>query len=241
MVALVCSLKHRSIVVCQCVQSLPLRSNLKCRQQNVNGAFNELRRLVPTYPHDKKLSKNEILRLAIKYIRLLSNVLEYQKEEERKVATPDNRHEALGEGPRQHSAELHQHMAQYAVTYHHHQQYHSAGQQSQPPQLQPLHCPISTMSTTNTTTANPFPNHFHHSKTPIRIEIPGVDEEPRALKRQSVDGGGGGMNEKRSRLDCNSNGNSNDGSSPLPPEMFHNSSVESSSLFFTDSEHESDA
>lgn len=57
-------------------------SNLKCRQQNVNGAFNDLRRLVPTYPPDKKLSKNEILRLAIKYIRLLSNVLEYQKQEQ---------------------------------------------------------------------------------------------------------------------------------------------------------------
>lgn len=37
-------------------------------------------RLVPTYPADKKLSKNEILRLAIKYIRLLSSVLEYQKQ-----------------------------------------------------------------------------------------------------------------------------------------------------------------
>lgn len=60
-------------------------SNLKCRQQNVNGAFNELRRLVPTYPPDKKLSKNEILRLAIKYIRLLSNVLEYQKQQEQQL------------------------------------------------------------------------------------------------------------------------------------------------------------
>lgn len=37
---------------------------------------------MPTYPPDKKLSKNEILRLAIKYIRLLSNVLEYQKKQE---------------------------------------------------------------------------------------------------------------------------------------------------------------
>ena len=58
---------------------------MKCRQQNVNGAFNELRRLVPTYPPDKKLSKNEILRLAIKYIRLLSNVLEYQKMQEQQI------------------------------------------------------------------------------------------------------------------------------------------------------------
>jgi hypothetical protein len=38
--------------------------------------------LVPTYPPDKKLSKNEILRLAIKYIKLLSAVLDYQKQEE---------------------------------------------------------------------------------------------------------------------------------------------------------------
>jgi len=52
----------------------------RMRQQNVNGAFTDLRRLVPTYPPDKKLSKNEILRLAIKYIKLLSSVLEYQKQ-----------------------------------------------------------------------------------------------------------------------------------------------------------------
>lgn len=36
------------------------------RQQNVSGAFSELRKLVPTHPPDKKLSKNEILRMAIK-------------------------------------------------------------------------------------------------------------------------------------------------------------------------------
>ena len=40
-----------------------------------------MRKLVPTYPPDKKLSKNEILRLAIKYIRLLNQVLDYQKQE----------------------------------------------------------------------------------------------------------------------------------------------------------------
>ena len=48
------------------------------RQQNVNGAFTELRRLVPTYPPDKKLSKHEILRLTIRYIDLLSNVVDFQ-------------------------------------------------------------------------------------------------------------------------------------------------------------------
>lgn len=46
------------------------------RQQNVNVAFAELRQLLPTYPPEKKLSKVEILRNAIKYIKFLRNVLE---------------------------------------------------------------------------------------------------------------------------------------------------------------------
>ena len=58
-------------------------SRERWRQQNVNGAFAELRKLVPTHPPDKKLSKNEILRLTIKYIQLLDGVLEYQKKQER--------------------------------------------------------------------------------------------------------------------------------------------------------------
>lgn len=52
----------------------------KWRQHNVNRAFVNLRRLVPTYPPDKRLSKNEILRMAIKYIRLLESILEHQNE-----------------------------------------------------------------------------------------------------------------------------------------------------------------
>ncbi|XP_050070156.1 uncharacterized protein LOC126558230 [Anopheles maculipalpis] len=58
------------------------------RQQNVSGAFAELRKLVPTHPPDKKLSKNEILRMAIRYIRLLTNVLEWQKKQEAHDRTP---------------------------------------------------------------------------------------------------------------------------------------------------------
>ncbi|ELU03222.1 hypothetical protein CAPTEDRAFT_49381, partial [Capitella teleta] len=54
-------------------------SRERWRQQNVNGAFVELRKLVPTHPPDKKLSKNEILRLAMRYIRLLNGVLRFQK------------------------------------------------------------------------------------------------------------------------------------------------------------------
>jgi hypothetical protein len=60
------------------VRRIFTNSRERWRQQNVNGAFAELRRLVPTHPPEKKLSKNEILRLTIKYIRLLSRVIEYQ-------------------------------------------------------------------------------------------------------------------------------------------------------------------
>ena len=50
------------------------------RQQNVNSAFNELRRLLPTHPVDKKMSKNEILRLTIKYISFLTDLRDDQEE-----------------------------------------------------------------------------------------------------------------------------------------------------------------
>ncbi|XP_050387945.1 uncharacterized protein LOC126804752 [Argentina anserina] len=55
----------------------------KWRQQNVNRAFVNLRRLVPTHPPDKRLSKNEILRMAIKYIRLLESILEHDNSQKR--------------------------------------------------------------------------------------------------------------------------------------------------------------
>ncbi|CAH1101483.1 unnamed protein product [Psylliodes chrysocephalus] len=61
------------------VKKIFTNSRERWRQQNVSGAFAELRKLVPTHPPDKKLSKNEILRMAIRYIRLLSNVLEWQQ------------------------------------------------------------------------------------------------------------------------------------------------------------------
>ncbi|XP_012272316.1 protein atonal homolog 1 isoform X2 [Orussus abietinus] len=65
------------------VRKLFTNSRERWRQQNVSGAFAELRKLVPTHPPDKKLSKNEILRMAIRYIQLLSNVLEWQKKQDR--------------------------------------------------------------------------------------------------------------------------------------------------------------
>nr|CAD7432015.1 unnamed protein product [Timema monikensis] len=48
------------------VRKIFTNSRERWRQQNVSGAFAELRKLVPTHPPDKKLSKNEILRMAIR-------------------------------------------------------------------------------------------------------------------------------------------------------------------------------
>ncbi|CAH1123624.1 unnamed protein product [Ceutorhynchus assimilis] len=61
------------------VKKIFTNSRERWRQQNVSGAFAELRKLVPTHPPDKKLSKNEILRMSIRYIRLLTNVLQWQQ------------------------------------------------------------------------------------------------------------------------------------------------------------------
>ena len=63
-------------------------SRERWRQQNVNGAFAELRKLVPTHPPDKKLSKNEILRLTIKYIMLLDTVIAFQKRQNGEEVEP---------------------------------------------------------------------------------------------------------------------------------------------------------
>ena len=62
----------------------PLTKNLKVlidfrermRVEAFNSAFGGLRKLLPTLPPDKKLSKIEILRLAICYIKYLDNVLQ---------------------------------------------------------------------------------------------------------------------------------------------------------------------
>ena len=48
----------------------------RMRVEAFNSAFGTLRELLPTLPPDKKLSKIEILRLAICYINYLDNVLQ---------------------------------------------------------------------------------------------------------------------------------------------------------------------
>ncbi|XP_032906879.1 protein lyl-1 [Amblyraja radiata] len=63
------------------VRRMFTNSRERWRQQNVNGAFSDLRGLIPTHPPDKKLSKNEILRLAMKYIDFLVQLLDDQSGE----------------------------------------------------------------------------------------------------------------------------------------------------------------
>lgn len=50
-------------------------------------AFGELRKLLPTYPPDKKLSKHEILKLAMKYITFLSTVLKDMDSKEPEICS----------------------------------------------------------------------------------------------------------------------------------------------------------
>lgn len=51
-------------------------SRERMRVEAFNVAFAQLRKLLPTLPPDKKLSKIEILRLAICYIAYLNHVLD---------------------------------------------------------------------------------------------------------------------------------------------------------------------
>ncbi|XP_049751395.1 T-cell acute lymphocytic leukemia protein 2 [Elephas maximus indicus] len=60
------------------------------RQQNVNSAFAKLRKLIPTHPPDKKLSKNETLRLAMRYINFLVKVLGEQGQQQTGVPAQGN-------------------------------------------------------------------------------------------------------------------------------------------------------
>uniref|UniRef100_A0A8C5D7E9 BHLH domain-containing protein n=1 Tax=Gouania willdenowi TaxID=441366 RepID=A0A8C5D7E9_GOUWI len=58
----------------------------RSRQRNINGAFTELRRLIPTHPPDRRLSKNQILRLALRYIGFLDQLLTDQNQNQREDA-----------------------------------------------------------------------------------------------------------------------------------------------------------
>uniref|UniRef100_H3CKU9 Stem cell protein n=1 Tax=Tetraodon nigroviridis TaxID=99883 RepID=H3CKU9_TETNG len=85
-------------------------SRERWRQQNVNGAFSELRKLIPTHPPDKKLSKNEILRLAVKYINFLVTLLNDQTQDKSRDVTEHQQEDGgaaeLGAGKRNPQAVL---------------------------------------------------------------------------------------------------------------------------------------
>ncbi|XP_076988486.1 T-cell acute lymphocytic leukemia protein 2 [Tamandua tetradactyla] len=69
------------------------------RQQNVNSAFARLRKLIPTHPPDKKLSKNETLRLAMRYINFLVKVLGQQGLQQTAVTAQGNLLGLFPQGP----------------------------------------------------------------------------------------------------------------------------------------------
>ena len=56
---------------------LTLCNHLLFSASSINAAFEELRLHVPTFPYEKRLSKIDTLRLAIAYIALLREILDY--------------------------------------------------------------------------------------------------------------------------------------------------------------------
>ncbi|XP_011849494.1 PREDICTED: protein atonal homolog 7 [Mandrillus leucophaeus] len=56
-------------------QAKPLGFNSELTQQGLNTAFDRLRRVVPQWGQDKKLSKYETLQMALSYIMALTRIL----------------------------------------------------------------------------------------------------------------------------------------------------------------------
>ncbi|XP_041763509.1 protein Fer3-like [Anopheles merus] len=118
------------------------------RMFNLNEAFDKLRRKVPTFAYEKRLSRIETLRLAITYIGFMSELL---------AGTPthDGRSPELYPGVLATTAHHAPHHHHHQHHHHHHQQQqqqhnnHSAQhQQSQPPQQSHHHA------------------HLHHQQQP---------------------------------------------------------------------------
>ena len=79
------------------VRRMFTNSRERWRQQNVNTAFSDLRKMLPTHPVDKKLSKNEILRLTIRYIKFLAELRDEQMADD--VAGRDGEMDTAGCSP----------------------------------------------------------------------------------------------------------------------------------------------
>lgn len=59
------------------------------RTQNINAAFDDLRKHIPNVPSDTKLSKIKTLKLAMSYIHHLENQLEDESQGQEIVTPPD--------------------------------------------------------------------------------------------------------------------------------------------------------
>lgn len=62
------------------------------RTQNINAAFDDLRKHIPNVPSDTKLSKIKTLKLAMSYIHHLENQLEDESQGQEIVTPPDESH-----------------------------------------------------------------------------------------------------------------------------------------------------
>ncbi|XP_065185170.1 uncharacterized protein LOC135815760 [Sycon ciliatum] len=59
------------------------------RQQLVNDAFMQLRKLIPTFPPDKKLSKHDVLKQASRYIVYVQTILTDSIEQQQRAINPE--------------------------------------------------------------------------------------------------------------------------------------------------------
>ena len=62
------------------------------RTQNINAAFDDLRKHIPNVPSDTKLSKIKTLKLAMSYIHHLENQLEDEAQGQEIVTPPEESH-----------------------------------------------------------------------------------------------------------------------------------------------------
>ena len=232
----------------------------------MNGAFNDLRRLVPTYPPDKKLSKNEILRLAIKYIRLLSNVLEFQKQQDEKPNTEQKEIQSRTDANLPLDC-ISNSMAGYILTADHisntyltptanSEAYDNNTRVPEQGYLMQAARPANKRALTS------YPNASHlqylptlaygcsfpaTSLTPLKLEIPEIENECKAKKLKTTTINTNLRNYRVQTKVAEKNVENHSslvsliiGNGPESPEILRSSSADSSSFFFTDSEQESD-
>lgn len=66
----------------------------------LNVAFEKLRQRIPTFPHEKKLSRIQTLKFAIDYIALMTEILEDSKSDQTKGDDEASPRQPDSDGPR---------------------------------------------------------------------------------------------------------------------------------------------